>query len=478
MPRRTRTKTSDRALRCAAFFALVLGVRTEIQAETSDSKSNEAVWTLGVARFSVSGDTGASTTIGDILPRLVLDRLAALPPRRASPEETREAGNLARLRELFTAGADLAAKLDARAVGFFDPSIDREARKPALDKADSAVRESRKKLESLQSSPEMQADPARRTCALWAGHAKGELIELKSGVAAAAASNKLNFLVSGALEIRSGYAFATLRGYDADLGREVFTWEGVCSVEDPEPLADEIAAKLERWTAGGDYARYEFRVAPSFARVKVNGRVLGQERVAYIFDADEIVVELEAAGYEPKKLTSPVVPGERRRFDIELSPLAVGTVLVTADPPEASISLDSVPLGAPPQTITLDGQRLILSASAPGRESASVILPESGESKLDLVLPPADDLGPNGRIEAARGGFYSALGWLAVSIPVTALSLGVRNVYAEAETRSLLESTSQARMASDIAVVTASIGTAAAAVNMIIHLIKYLRVSR
>ncbi len=457
-----------------------LGVGADSSASTkaSASERKDASWTLGISRFSVSGAQAASSTIGDILPHLVLERLALLPPRTFSVEEIRETANLARLKELFTAGAELASKLDARAVGFFDPSIDREARKPALDKADSAVRESRKKLESLQSSPLQSAEMVQKTSLLWSGHAKGELVDIKSGITAAAAANKVNFLLTGKLEIKSGYAFATLRGYDADLGRYMFTWEGVCSVEDPEPLADEIASRLERWIAGRDFARYEFHVAPPSAKVIVNGQVLGQERIAYIFESDEITVEIEAAGYEPRKMTHPVVMGERRRFDIELPPLEVGTLLVTVDPPGASLSLDSVPIGEAPQTLKLDGQRLILSASAPGRESASLVLPESGESRLDLVLSPADNLGPNGRIEAARDKFYSALGWFAVSIPVTALSVGVRNVYAEAEARSPLESTTEARTLSDVVVVGASIGTAIAAVNAVIQLIEYLRVSR
>ncbi len=486
--RRTRTRISRRSgprgIAASALLIAALLRPGELGAQPASGPKDEPAWILGIARFSLSGEDGASASIGDIIPTLILGRLASLPPRAQSAEEAREAAALAELRALFSAGAELASKLDARSSAFFDPASAPEARKPAIAKADSAVAESRKKLEALFADDgkgegdEDGPDSGPRASRLWEGHARGELIDAKAGAAQAAKSSGVDLLVAGSIEIRSGYALATLRGYDRSLEREVFAWEDACSVEDPEPLAAAMAARLEFWVAGRDFARIEIRASPASARITVNGRELDRSGIAYIFDELEATIEAGAAGYGAFSEIIPLRHGERRALSIALSPLSLGSALVQVDPPGASLSLDSVPIGEAPLTIALDGTRRILSASAPGREGASLVLPESGDERLDIVLPLEDALGPEGRLEAARGGFYSSLGLLAISIPATALSIGARNVYAEAEARSPAASASAARASADIVVIAAAAGTAAAAVNMFFRLAKYLGAAR
>ncbi len=350
-----------------------------------------------------------------------------------------------------------------------------------MAKADEAVAQSREKLEDLLAGGGSEgggADSGPRASLLWEGHARGELIEAKSGPASAAKASGVDLLVTGSIEIRSGYALATIRGYDRSVERVVFAWEDAASVEDPEPLAAALAARLERWIAGRDFARIEIDASPASARVRVNGSEVDRSGVAYVLDAGEATITAEAAGYGSFRQDIYLRPGERRNLSVVLSPLSLGSALVLVDPPGASVSLDSVPLGEAPLTIALDGTRGILSAIAPGREGASLVLPESGDSTLEIALPLDDGLGPRGRLEAARGGFYSSLGWLAIAIPATALSIGARNVYAEAETRSPSASAGTARATADVVVIAAAAGAGAAAINMFIHLIKYLGAAR
>lgn len=458
------------------------------QASASGTSAGSSSISLGIARFAVSGDDEkkASQSIAEVIPRLMLDRLASLPPRAAPPEEAKESASLTELRALFSAGSDLATKLDARSVAFFDPATAPEARKSALDKADKAVAESKKKLDAAASpapapapGPGAARPPAPATpVLLWAGHAKGDLVDSKAGAAAAAKSSGAGLLVTGAIELRSGYATVTITGYDRSLDRNTFEWKDACSVEDPAPLAEEAAVRIERWVAGRDFARLELRVSPASARVSVDGRECDRDRAVYVFKPGESLIEAEAIGFLPYRGAVALAPGDRRTLDIALSPLSLGSALVVVDPPGATVRVDSVPVGEAPMSVALDGSRAIVAASAEGRESASVVLPASGDSTVELTLPVADELGPAGRVEDARNDFFGALGWLVGSIPVTALSVGAYNMYTEAEARSPYQSTSDARIASGTALAVASAGTAVAAVNMIIHLVKYLRATR
>jgi hypothetical protein len=418
--------------------------------------------------------------------------LATLPPRMTPPDEASEAARLSSLRELFAAGADLASKLDARSAAFLTPYASPEARDPALKAADKAVEDSRKRLMELspsdgatgsaqgapgQGAAAPQAEKAR-AAVLWSGHAGGDLVDAKAGAAAAAKASGVDLLVTGSIDLRSGYAAVTVRGYDRALDREVFSWKGACSLEDPEPLAEELAIRLERWTAGRDFARLAIRVSPASARVEVDDVECGPGRIVYDFDAGDAVVEAEAGGFLPYRETLRLSLRERRTLDVVLSPRSLGSALVTVDPPGASISVDSVPAGTSPLSIPLDGTRGVLVARADGREGASVVLPASGDQSVGISLLPSDGLGPTGRVEAAREDFFKALGWLVVAIPPTALSAGAYSLYSEAEGRSPLASTGRSRLVSGIVLAASAAGTAAASVNSIIKLVRYLKAAR
>jgi hypothetical protein len=444
----------------------------------AEAAAPSPAWVLGVARFDVreNGAPSSASPIGEALPLLIAGRLATLPPRSTPPDEAAEAARLSSLRAIFAAGADLASKLDARSAAFLTPYASPEARDPAVKAADRAVAESRKKL--MEITPDVGAAGDARAATLWSGNAGGDLVDAKAGAAAAAKASGVDLLVTGSIELLSGYAAVTVRGFDRALGREVFSWKGACSLEDPEPLAEETAIRLERWTAGKDFARLAIRVSPASARVEVDGVECGPERIVYDFEAGDAVVEAEADGFLPYRETLRLALGERRAIDVAMSPRILGSALVTVDPPGAAVSIDSVPAGAAPLSIPLDGTRGVLVARAEGRESASVVLPASGDQGVAISLLPSDGLGPAGRIEAAREAFFKALGWLVVAIPPTALSAGAYSLYSEADGRSPLESTSRSRVVSGIVLAASAVATATASVNAIAKLVRYLKAAR
>jgi hypothetical protein len=311
---------------------------------------------------------------------------------------------------------------------------------------------------------------------LWSGNARGLLIDPPTNdLAKAAKASSVDLLVTGSVAIESGYARVLVRGFDASLGREVFAWKSYCSVDDPEPLALDMARRLERWTAGRDFARLELRPVPATAELRINGELIpGDSRIAYLYRAGPVVVSAIASGYAPYSTSVDLALGEEKAQDIELQPLATGSVSLSTDPSGASISLDSVPLGRSPLSIGLDGSRAIVSATAEGRESQTIVLPASGDANIDLSLPPSDGLGPSGRISAAKDRYYSSLGWFVLSIPVTALSYGAFYGYDEAYARSGASSLYDARNTAVTVVAVAGTATAVTAVFMIIRLIKYL----
>jgi len=479
------------ALMGAALIAAVpiglvaqAGAATGAAAATTVAPTAPSAWVLGIAQFSPAEPGEQQSILLSALPRLIVAELMSLPARRIPADDASEAAKRNTLRARFAAGIDLAAKLDARDLGFLDPSLGKDARKAGIIVAEKNISESVRKLDEATRehsvAPSAQQPAADLETKLWGGHAAGRLIDPPTAdLPKAAKAAAVDFLVTGSVAIESGYATVIVRGYDAALAREVFSWKSFCAIDDPEPLAKDISERLEQWTAGRKFARMEFKPNPATAEIYVNGELLpGSSRVAYIYVEGPVGVTATASGYSPFTTSIDLALGDKKTLELKLEPLATGSVSLSTDPSNSSISLDSVPLGRSPLSIGLNGSRAIISASAEGREPQTVVLPASGDLSMDLILLPADGLGPSGRISAAKDRFYSSLGWFVVFMPLTALSYGAYHGYDEAYLRSGSLSMYNSRSTATAAVAVAGTATATAAVFMVIRLVKYLKTAR
>ncbi len=459
-------------------------------ASTASSAASPAVWTIGLAQFAVGSSSDASggasneglTSLRTVLPLLIAAELDSLPPHYSSAADRAAAAERAALQEWFGAGNELYSSLDARALSFLDPSPSLAQRVANILTADQNVAKSRTKLDSavaLRPAPPPSIDTPIQS-ALWDGNVQGRLIDPDSGIPSSVAkTNKVDLLIFGSLRDRSGYAEAIMRGYDAQLGKDVFVWTGYCSIEDPSPLARSFARKIEEWTAGKPFARLVVSPTPDSARIAVDGNFLpiGQ-RTIYRFSPGAIVLRVEAPGCVPIKSQIELDLGERKQVDVRLDPKKTGTAVVSVSPPEALISLDSLPKGAGPLNVDLNGTRIVASASAPGYEPGTAVLPKVGAAEVHIDLRPADGLGPGGRVDKAQDSFYGSLGLFVLSVPVTALTAGLANSYAEAAIRSGDPGLMGSAQTSQIALGAAIGASALLAINAVIHLITYLDSTR
>jgi hypothetical protein len=435
-------------------------------------------WTIGIARFALASESDRPSLLQETFARLVASDLVSLPARAIPAATARESVGRLAAQAKIGAGADLAAKLDARADSFLQPSLDSAARAAAEDAAQAQVEIAEQKLSSLEAGTGLpQPAPGELRAKLWDGFAKGLLLDPPSGtLAQAAKAAGADLLVTGEIAPDdAGYALVTVRGYDAALDREVFLWKCHCAVDDPGPEAADIAKKLEDWTAGRDFARVELSISPAEAELWVDGeRLEGTVPVFYAYSPTTLRFDLAEAGYAKKHVDLEVAPGDRKTLEITLDPVVAGQASISSDPPGAKLSLDSVPIGAAPAEVELDGSRRILTASAKGFEGQSLVLPPSGDQDVAIKLLPSDGLGPGGRIGKAKDDFYRSLGWFALTIPVTSLLAGIYGDYSDAYDRSGSSVLYVSRNSSLIAAWAAGAACATTFVFMIPKLIKYL----
>jgi hypothetical protein len=461
--------------------ALTLSAQAAAPAPPQSAAPDPAAkaWTLGLARLGLAKAGDQSSALQDSLPRLVASYLRVLPSRHTPEAAALESSEREVLRSHFAAGDDLATKLDARALRFFEPVADPNARKDELAAADRQIQVSARKLADLDTGTGVTPAPLDREARLWDGHAKGLLIDTpSSSLLQAARAAGVDLLVTGSLGLQSGYAIIQLRGFDASLEREVFSWKSYCSVDDPGPAALEMADRLERWVAGRNFARIELSIKPPSAELRVDGRLFtGASPIFYAYSDGALRIEASASGRTTKFIDVDYALGDRKIIDIALEPRVTGEVILSAEPEGAAVSLDSVPIGRSPATIELDGSRGIATLSAAGREPQSLVLPPSGSSELKVELLPKDGLGPAGRILAAKDSFYQALGWFVISLPVSTLTAGLFRGYDEAYARSGDQGMLVSRNLS-VAALSASVAAAGvAATFMVIRLIRYLGVA-
>jgi hypothetical protein len=300
-----------------------------------------------------------------------------------------------------------------------------------------------------------------------------------TGLGRAAKAAGVDLLVTGEISLQTGYAIVQLRGFDAALEREVFAWKGFCSVDDPGPLAEDFAARLERWTAGRDFARLDLSLVPASARLEANGLAIESSGpVIYAFSNESLRLDASASGFVPRSADMELALGERKSLELILEAQRTGHLGLTTDPEGAAVSVDSVPIGSSPIVIELDGSRGIASVSAPGSETRTIILPAAGESDLALTLLPSDGLGSKGRIAAAKDDFYRSFGWFVLAVPTPFLTWGLFSGYNNAYALSGRKSLYDARTVSVAAFSAAAAATAVTATFMIIKLVKYLAATR
>jgi len=456
----------QRALGALVLVLLAVAPRTPAQAQ--------AGWTAGLARLAPESAAEEGSVLLEIIPRLVLARLDALPDRLRSASEARESAELSELRARFSSGGELAVKLDARAASFLDPPA-KGSVETAVAAADKLVQESRKSLAQIGATAAEAASPV--AASLWKGHASGELVQIpKGGARAAAKKEGLDLLIWGSLSFKEGYAIARLSAYDASLERETWAWRGACAIDDPAPLAEELAAAIERLVAGREFARVDlFPDPPSASLYAGNERLPSGSGTAFVFAPGKTRIRAESTGYSPWSTTLDLSMGDRIKLTASLSRLSTGIASISTDPPGAAVYIDSSPAGAAPVELPLDGTRRVATAYLAGRERADAVLPASGEAALAIALPPLDGLGPGGRVGAAKDRFYEAFGWFFLSLPAATLSAGAFTSYSAAAASSgSLSSLIVSRNVSAV-VMAASVGACAGlAANAIVRLVSYI----
>ncbi len=437
--------TTDRGRRLPALLAaglLLCGAAARVGGDTLPESvtallpAERDVFRVGIARLSGEGLSQEARSAAETFPRLLYEQIGEIDERDLSGDEL-EAYAAVRLRTAKrTAATRLRSAVAARDRLLFEPlavgPAARSAARERLDRAEEAVDEARAVLDRLDATePDDVPGAPRRPLEYWSGHEAGLLLSLDSTPHALAVDEDLDLLLWGSIEEIEGYLAVDLFIYHRFLERNTAAGSTVARPEDLSGDTPLVAGDVARAVLGRDFATLVVATrradaetaAAADAAVRVGGVLRGFSRAEARFlrpGAHEIRVEL---GDRASVRVVELAPGERRVERVEPPPPVSRLVRLQSSPSGADVYADSVWVGRTPLEHEFPASSTIVRMRREGYLESRFVVNAGSPDLLSRALLP-DKIDWTEELRASRDGFYQALTWFVLSVPVTVLLHG------------------------------------------------------
>lgn len=432
---------TDRSVLIAAARAMLAGVlilaaMPLLAQPARPSDGSVLSFTVGIAELAAPDSPAEQRYLASGFSRLLLQELDGIETHLLSPAE-RAAIATGRLDEhRTTAARELDAAITRRDELFF--------RRPppgdtAREQADAAVDDARERLDALlAATPRLVSVPERAPIDWWAAHTDGSLLDPSAtghtdgeptaeqidGIRARAQADGIDLLVFGRLETVEQYALVDVYVYSSVLHRIVY--HDRTAGQAREVLADvrRIAEGVATVLLGREHGGIAITTNVPDAVISVDGTVVGYGDAELRYAEPETrLVTVTAPGFGAVEDAVVLIGGETVARDYTLEPVTRGEIRLTTTPSSASVFLNSIWVGVTPLSISRPSVRQQVRLEAEGYfDSRFRVGPDSPEMiSRDLRAANIDwDL----EIQEMRDGFYRALGWFVLSVPVPMFLFG------------------------------------------------------
>jgi hypothetical protein len=463
-------------MRCRAFLPLLLALPALAVAQEAAAPA-AATCVVAVSALSGEGLAPGNELFLSVLPRLLAAGFSVLPPRFESGDYRAEVATRTASARLYDKGGELAVLLDDLALRRIEPGIDPQERQNKVAAAAAKVLLATEAL-NLPQAPgngDGHGDSYGIPMVLYEDNLKGDLLPAAGAYPGSVVKGKkISFLIHGRVKAVGDYVSVEVSVFDTLLARDLASFKTYGDPADPEPLARELGAQLSRFLAGRDFARLSVDVLPASATVAARGQDLyPRDRVFFAFSGGALELEVSAPGYSTATRSIDYRLGESSLVKVELSPDTAGTIQVQTEPSGLPVYLDGIPQGLSPLVATLGSGHSILAASSPDGGAAETIVSPKGPGIITLI-PNTDSRTRAKAIASSRDRFYSALGFLVLSLPLTSLAYGLNSMYYDAATRSQDSGLAKAYYLTGVGLGCTAAVSAGFAVNAIIRLVRYV----
>jgi hypothetical protein len=416
------------------------------------------------------------------IPRLLAEQLSVLPEHELSQAERKAQARALIAEAVREAGEALDDAVEARAGLRFDTGREDERRRK-IEEAQAEVAAARAELEAARG-----IDPGDIEIAamkpITLGDGETEPLEADRLTARAAREEDLDLLVTGHIEELDGTIIVTARAYNRFLGRMVFERRVAGERGDTDGLVGPLRDGLAEVLLGRPWGRLSVQTDRADAAIYVDDRLagFGEATLAYTrTGAREVRVAVE--GVDERRRTVEVTPSQTTRVALPLQVAAGEQVRIESSPPGADVYLGSVWQGITPLTLERPGAPRTVILSAEGFLDETVVLSPQVPDLIsrELVRDPGNwpEL-----VQERRDRFYRAFGWFALSVPIPVMLNGmyqdIAALYPGGQPSPELSDAEAERLArtANTMLWSARGATAVSAglfVNMMVHLIQYIR---
>jgi hypothetical protein len=461
----------ERALLLCSWFCLwlflwlpaapVFGAETETESPSIEDRST--VWAYGITEFETDLESSSLQSLEWRLPLLLREELRDCPLHFYSAAELRDRKLQVRRERLQNAADEitsLRAELDELFFSDDSESRTRERKEKLGEQLEVALRE-QDRLRAV-SAEEVEV-PRHKPAAYREGNAAAGLFpfpEVPPWIPMRKAG--IDFLITGTAEEMGGLLFVEVRGYRRDSRTERLLYRGNFRLDRIEEGMERASWAIRETVYGRELADLTLTVDPASARVELvtsaGRREAGaapsgtaetnaggspsatpvekedgtRERGRFFryLSPGEVRIEVSAEGYGETVRTVQLVPGEKKRVDIDLEPVRTADIRLQTFPQGAAVYTDSRHAGSAPLTIDNAVLPAYLTLRRSGYHERNVLVTDDpGKEVLQYRLHP-EEVDLERIVRNARDRFYLGLAGFFLSVPLTMYSYGKSTDYA------------------------------------------------
>ena len=368
-----------------------------------------ADWRVGFTALRAVHVAAENSSLGSVIPRLLLERLAPIRRHRLTAEE-----QLGRAQRVLAGAVRTASERLVELQQRRDRQVLARADASALDEQLAAVRG---RLRELRDLPLAElAIASHKPLSMAAVSSEDPLLEApRFSALQAAREADLDLLITGRLEEVEGVLFMELHAVDSNLGRRVLTYRDVVRREGVDDVLEPLQRQLAQLLIGEPWGTLTVAPAPARSAVYVDGVFAGVGVTEVPYQAlGAHTIRVTAAGHQPLERTV-TLAGTGLTLAPALDPLPPQPVSIVSEPPGATLYLDSRYLGVTPLQVTAGERPARLLLRLAGYRDAALILRPATVTPLRVDLMP-DEYDLAQRQQQQRDRFYGSFGAAVLSL--------------------------------------------------------------